>query len=54
MFQLLSEVVRRREINELNVPERRASTFCGAAPNGHMQEQPTSSGMRQMNNGCKA
>ena len=56
MFHLLSEIISRREITELNVPERRTNTFCGAAPNGHMQMQGQSStsGRHQMNTGNKA
>ena len=56
MFQLLSEIISRREITELNVPERRTNTFCGAAPNGNMQMQGQSStsGRHQMNTGNKA
>ena len=39
MFHLLSEIISRREITELNVPERRVNTVCGAIVNQNSTQQ---------------
>ena len=39
MFHLLSEIISRREIAELNVPERRMNTVWGVIVNQHVMQQ---------------
>ena len=39
MFHLLSEIISRREITELNVSERRVNTVCCAIVNQHSTQQ---------------